>query len=345
VQRCFGLLAKPLSLILVALVLAACAGGAAPSTASALSAPAKAASSPSAQPSSSGQLKTVKIAIPIVGSSFTYLFAARDLGFFRNHGLEPQIVAIAPANAVAALQSGDLDYAAVVGSIIRSALKGVPERVVSIAANRPNFGIVGAKGLTSLDQLQGKIVAVDNPGSTSFVMLTELMKVKGLAGKYQTVHANSDETRLLLVTNGQAQGAILDTSNALRMQHEGFALLARPIDFPEAPFSGMGAAQSSLQKNRDFMKAGLQAALEGVDAMRTRKAEVVPIMVKELNLTAEQASEVYDQLRDGWTTNGRPTQGAVDFELKNDFETLELKEMPKPDQVFDFSLLDELGKK
>ena len=287
----------------------------------------------------------MKIATPIVGSSFMYLYAARDLGFFKNHGIDAQIVAIAPANAVAALQSGDLDYAAVVGSIIRSALKGIPERAVSIAANRPNFGVVGGKGLTTLDQLQGKVIAVDNPGSTSFVMLTELMKVKGMAGKYQTVHANSDETRSLLVTNGQAQGAILDTSNALRMQHDGFALLARPIDFPEAPFSGMGAAQAGLQKNRDLMKAGLQASLEGVEAMRSRKSDVVPLMVKTLNLTADQAGDVYDQLRDSWTMNGRPSQAAIDFELKNDFETLELKEMPKPEQVFDFSLLDELGKK
>jgi NitT/TauT family transport system substrate-binding protein len=324
---------------------ASTAASAAVSAKPAASAAASLAAKPAASTATpSGQLKTMKIATPIVGSAFAYLYAARDLGLFRNHGIDPQITALAPANAVAALQSGDLDYAAVVGSVIRSALKGIPERVVSIAANRPNFSILGAKNISSLEQLQGKVVAVDAPGSTSFVMLTELMKRKGLAGKYQTVTANSDETRALLVENNQAAAAIVDVSNGLRLEKDGYPLLAHVADFPEAPFSGMGAATAALQKNREFMKAGLQASLEGVEAMRTRKSDVVPIMVKTLNLTADQAGAVSDQMRGSWTADGKASQAAIDFELSNDQVTLELKEKPRPEQVFDFSLLDEIGR-
>ncbi|HLG70304.1 MAG TPA: ABC transporter substrate-binding protein [Chloroflexota bacterium] len=359
---------KRLVSLAVALLLSGCGGSAAP--ASAPAAPASAPSSPSsaavtrpsgsaapagasapsnagAKPAASaGQLKQIKIATPIVGSAFSYLYAARDLGLFKAHGLDAQIIAMPPANAVAALQSGDLDYAATVGSVIRSALKGIPERVVTIAANRPNFVILGAKGTTSIDQLKGKVVAVDAAGSTSYVMLTELLKRKGLAsGSYQTVAANSDEARALLVENGQATACILDVSNGLRLQAEGYPLLAQVADFPEAPFSGLGAATSAIQKNRPLLEAGLQATLEGVAAMRNRKAEVVPIMAKALNISQDQESAVYDAMKDVWTTDGKASDAANDFEFTNDQQALELKTKPTADQVYDFSMLDEVNKK
>lgn len=334
--------------MIVTLALAACGGSAAPASApsAAGSVAAKPAGSAAASGSASTQLKTMKIATPVVGSAFAYLYVARDLGMFKAHGIDPQILSMPPSNAVAALQAGDLDYAATTGSIIRSALKGIPERVVQVAANRPNFTVLGAKGVTSLDQLRGKVIAVDAPGSTSFVMLTELLKRKGFQkGDYKTVAANSDQSRSLLVQNNQAQGCIVDVANAVKFETDGYPVLAKVADFPDEPFSGLGSSTAALQKNRDFMKAGLQASLEGVAAMRSRKTDVVPIMAKTLNITEQQAGNVFDAMKDSWTTDGKPNQAATDFELANDQVTLELKEKPSPSQVYDFSLLDELAKK
>src|SRR5947209_2255907 len=132
---------KPLSICVLAItILAACGGGAAPATpqagspaasakpasaaASAASASAKPAASAAAKPSAAsqaaeaGQLRSIKMAVPTKGSAFSYLYLARDLGFFRKHGLDAQINVITPANAVTALQSGDLDFASTVGSTI-----------------------------------------------------------------------------------------------------------------------------------------------------------------------------------------------------------------------------------
>jgi len=334
-------------LALAVLLLAACGGTASP----ALSAPpvsGAASGKPvvSAGAAPAGQLKTLKIATPVVGSAFAYLYAARDLGYFKNHGIDAQIIALAPAASVAALQAGDLAFSAAVGSVARSALKGINVRVVLLAANKPNFIVLGAKGVTSIDQVKGKVVAVDAPGSTSFVMLTEVLKRKGLQpGQYQTVAANSDQARSLLVSNGQASACILDVSNAVKLEEEGYPVLAGIADLPEAPFSGLGTSPAAIQKNPDLLKAGLQATLEGIDAMRTKKAEVLPIMAKTLSITPAQAGAVFDAMQPSWTTDGRSSQAATDFELTNDQQALKLKQKPTPDQIYDFSLLDSLAKK
>src|SRR5437763_56162 len=107
---------KPLAILGLAVLLVACGStpAAAPSApASSLAIPsaakpaasaaasggasAKPAASAATKPAASAPLKTMKIATPIVGSAFSYLYAARDLGFFRNHGIEPQITSLAPA--------------------------------------------------------------------------------------------------------------------------------------------------------------------------------------------------------------------------------------------------------
>jgi ABC-type nitrate/sulfonate/bicarbonate transport system substrate-binding protein len=245
---------------------------------------------------------------------------------------------------VAALES-DLDYTATVGSTIRAALRGLPVRVTMVGSNRPDFVVLGAKGMTSLDQLRGKTLGVDAPQTTSNVMLTELLKRKGFQpSDYKMLTANTDESRMAELTSGQVAGSIVEVSTAVLFQKQGYPTLANVSDFPEEPFVGLGAAQSALQKKRDLLAAGMQAALEGVDAMRTQKDKVVPVMVKEFGLSSDDAGAIYDALRPAWTTDGKPSPAATQFELTNDQQAMELKQAPTADQVYDFSLLDSLSK-
>jgi len=322
----------------LALLLNACGG---PAT----SASTAAKPSASAPGPASGALKTMKIAVPTKGSAFAYLYVASDLGFFKNHGIDAQIAVIPPSNAVAALE-GDLDYTATVGSTIRAALRGLPVRVVMVGSNRPDFVVLGAKGLASIEQLRGKTLGVDAPQTTSNVMLTELLKRKGIpASDYKTLTAANDEARMAQLTSGQVAASIVEVSTAVLFQKQGYPTLANTGEFPEAPFVGLGAAQSALEKKRDLLASGMQAVIEGVAAMRTQKDKVVPVMVKEFGLANEDAGAIYDGLRASWTTDGKPSQAATEFELTNDQQTMELKQAPTPDQVYDFSLLESLTKR
>ena len=47
----------------------------------------------------------------------------------------------------------------------------------------------------------------------------------------------------------------------------------------------------------------------------------------------------------GWALDGRPTAGSVKFEFELAQREMGLKELPKPEQVYDFSLLEEVGKR
>jgi len=71
----------------------------------------------------------------------------------------------------------------------------------------------------------------------------------------------------------------------------------------------------------------------------------VPVLMKQLSINQEEATFIYDAIHKGWAVNGRPTAEALKLELELDQKDAGLKELPKPEQIYDFSLLDEVVKK
>ena len=85
--------------------------------------------------------------------------------------------------------------------------------------------------------------------------------------------------------------------------------------------------------------------LEATTIIATQKERTVPVLMKQLSINQEEATFIYDAIHKGWAVNGRPTAEALKLELELDQKDAGLKELPKPEQIYDFSLLDEVVKK
>ena len=85
--------------------------------------------------------------------------------------------------------------------------------------------------------------------------------------------------------------------------------------------------------------------LDAIRLIVTQKEKTVAVLMKQLALSQDEAAYVYDGMQGGWALDGKPTPGALKLEFELDQRDLGLKEPPKLEQVYDFSLLDELGKR
>ncbi|GEM_PF-2976787 len=308
----------------------------------AASASAGGSASASAKPAASG-LTPVSIEVPNKGIAFAYLYVAQDLGIFQKHGIDPRISVIAPPAASAALQAGELDFMSAVGSAMTAALGGLPIRVVEVSSNQPNFLMYGAKGVTSVDQLKGKTVAAYAPGNTVNLVMVELLKRKGLdASQYTILNAGADAGRAAAIQNGAAAATLMEASNALALKKDGFPQLTTIADVPALPFTGLAASQSTLKSKAAVMREAIAATLEGTDLMRTQKAQVLPVLQKEFDLSADDAGQLFDEMQGSWTDSGKPSQAATDFEFASLQVEQKLSAPVKPEQVYDFSIVDGL---
>ena len=99
---------------------------------------------------------------------------------------------------------------------------------------------------------------------------------------------------------------------------------------------------TNLQNKRELFRTVIQATLECIRITATQKERVLPVLMKQLSLSQEDAGAIYDAVHTAWALDGRPTPAATKFEFDIDQRDMGLKEPHRPEQVYDFSLLEEL---
>ena len=122
-------------------------------------------------------------------------------------------------------------------------------------------------------------------------------------------------------------------------------MLVRASDDIESSSGGLGTAIASLQNKRDVMRAAVQGAMEGLRIAATQRERVIPVYMKQFALNTEEAGYLYDYVAGSWSADGRPSVNAnkLDFEMTQ--RDMGLKEPPRLEQIYDFSLLDEIAKR
>jgi len=290
------------------------------------------------------KLKPLHIALANQSVTMTAIYVAKHLGIFEGYGYDARVLVLEPRAALAALLSGELDFYTAIGSTARAALRGVPVRVGLVALNRPDFSLVATKDIASIEQLRGKVIGGYTAQGTVNVVLHEMLRRKGFKpNDYKVVNAGT--ARAAALSSGSINVAVLNSVETVRMVKQGFHVLGRAADELELPQSGLGMSVASAQNRREFLKPAVKAVLEAIQIIVKQKDKTLPVLMKELALSRDDASYVYDALLAGWALDGKPTAAAMKLEFELDERLMNLKETPKPEQIYDFSLLDAVEKK
>jgi ABC-type nitrate/sulfonate/bicarbonate transport system substrate-binding protein len=290
------------------------------------------------------KLRPLRIALPSNTIAATHFYVGRSLGIFESHGFEPQILVLEPRAALAALLTGDLDFYTATGTTTRAALRGVPVRVIMVGLNRPDHVLVASKEITSIDQLRGKVLGGYTAQATVNTVLIELLRKRGLKpDEYKILNVGT--ARLPALLSGNVPAAVLNGLETAKAVKQGFRPLARAADEIELATGGLGASVASIQSKREIFRSVVQAVLESIRISATQKERVLPVLMKQFSLTQEDAVLIQDIVHKAWALDGRPTPGSQKFEFELAQREMGLKEPPKPEQVYDFSILDEIAKR
>ena len=138
-----------------------------------------------AAPASAQKLK-ISYAAP--NANFAQYFAAEDKGYFKDEGLDVELVQLGGGVATPALISGDLAYSGSPSSAISAILRGAPLRVILIGQSKPIYELWSFDpAVHKLEDLQGKIVALTIRGSTDELALRMILNKRGLPSNYVAI--------------------------------------------------------------------------------------------------------------------------------------------------------------
>src|ERR1043166_107953 len=122
----------------------------------------------------------VRIAVATSSMAFLVPFVAKDRGLYSKNGIDAEIIQMRPNIAMAALLSGDIDYAELIGSVIRSAAKGLPVRAISTGIKAPFFSFVAQKQYKSVKDLKGAVIGLTSIGGTNYISTRLTLRHFGL---------------------------------------------------------------------------------------------------------------------------------------------------------------------
>jgi ABC-type nitrate/sulfonate/bicarbonate transport system substrate-binding protein len=288
-----------------------------------------------------------KIRITYANNSLSFLaaFVARDRGFYAKNGLSAELVQARPAVNIAALVSGDVDYAEVFGSAIRSAARGAPVRAFSTSIKAPFFSLIVNPTIKSFKDLKGRVIGVTSLGGTNQISGRLMLQHFGVDPDRDVKFLAIGEEKFVVEAfkTKRVDAILVAPPFSILMKREGFAALANTADVVSIPLAGLSATVEKIKQNRSQVKRVLKSEIEALRYLREDAAGSVEVIRRRFAMDDAMARESYEVVVNAFSKDGRVDQTGVE----NLLEVERKAGLPKSvtvDQVIDASIAEEVLK-
>jgi NitT/TauT family transport system substrate-binding protein len=124
--------------------------------------------------------EAIKVAIPNYGANFAPVMIAEEKSYFKDEGLDVEVVLSGGGTATAALISGDVQYSSSPASAMSAILKGAAHKVTLVGQVRPNYRIWSFDpAVKTVDDLKGKSLAVISRGDSQEMSARVFLRSRG----------------------------------------------------------------------------------------------------------------------------------------------------------------------
>jgi NitT/TauT family transport system substrate-binding protein len=336
-----------LGLVTALLLAAACAPASRPAAerpaASAPAAPASPAVGASPPPAP----VAVKVGIAATSLNFLPAKVAVEQGFYRQYGLDVELVLVGAGVAAAAQMSGELDYTTSYPSAVRSIARGAPLKLVSTVVGAPLFVMLGRPEIGSLADLRGQPVGITTRGGAQDKVTHDLLATAGLdADTDVTILPAGGQITLLVdaLVNDRIKGAALSAPWFIRARDQGMRVLASAPERIREPQNGLIATDEQLTRRRDQVRHMVQAEIAAVRFIQANRAPTTALISDWLSISAREAEEAYDFVRPAYVPDCTIDVTAMERFLATEAQEGNIPPGMRVEQVADLTLAPEAAR-
>ncbi len=283
-------------------------------------------------PFAHAQIQKVRISISSRSNTSVPFYVAASKGFFREEGMDVEIIQANPRLGVMALVNGDVAFTGTFVSTVRGILSGFPLKIILVSFKKGVYYLIAHPSIKDIQDLKGKKLGVSSLRGSDHLVAEELLRSKGFnPAQLQPVVLGDTSVRAQSVITGAVEVTALSPPHDLMAQKMGGKVLAGP---PEVgmPASGMITSDRLIKENPQLVKRGLRAMLKANRFIEENRQETIRVLLQWVKQTPEIAARSYDVelksiLRDGIMS---------DSDMENFLERLFDKKKPL-DEVRDFS--------
>jgi NitT/TauT family transport system substrate-binding protein len=295
-------------------------------------------------------LKKVRLASSSTNVSFLALYTALHRGFFKEEGLDLEIIFM-PANlASTAVLNGDVDYNGAVTGTIGAAVQGRPMKVLLFTVAKPLLFLMGQKNIKDVKQLKGKKIAGSSPGGSATLLANQALKQIGLEpGKDVSVLQMSGNaaSRYAVLESGVVDASLLSVPENIIAHEKGYNELLFLGDVVEFPQNGFGTSDKRIRENPDEVYRMVRATLRGLQFIwdKNNQEAVTNILMKQWKVSdRKMAGEMARQVNRVLTKDAYVKPESVQVLVDLARESAKVTKPVNAMDVVDYSFLDKARK-
>jgi NitT/TauT family transport system substrate-binding protein len=237
-------------------------------------------------------------------SSSVPFWVAKEMGFFKKHGLDVDMLFInGSTRGIQSLIAGDLNFTGAVGtSAINGRLAGGDIRIISSLVNTLPYYIVGKPEIKSPEDLKGRTVATHIPGTSADFALRLALKRFGIAyDEIKAVMVGGSPARVAAVMTGQLDFTMVTEPGKIEAERAGLKVIVdmAKLDIP-FQFTCAVTTGQMIREQPEKVMGFVKAMAEAVHFYKNNKEEVIKIMQKytrgQERPVLEGAYAAYDEM-------------------------------------------------
>jgi NitT/TauT family transport system substrate-binding protein len=294
--------------------------------------------------------KKIRVSLSSTNVALLPTFAAYDKGFFREEGLEVELIQMAATLASTALMTGDLDYNGAATGVISAAVQGRPMKVLIFTVSRPLMFLMSKKEIKEPRDLKGKKVAGSTPGASATLLAMQALRHVGLDPAKDVSILPMGGTaagRLAVLEAGAVDASLLSVPENIFAREKGFNELMFLGDVVEFAQAGLGTTDKKIRESPDEVYRVVRAQLRSVTYLldKSRQPEIVDMVMKRWKLSDRKMAEaIFQDVVRVIGKNAVVTQASIQSLIDSAREGAKVTRPVKIEEVTDFSFVERARK-
>jgi NitT/TauT family transport system substrate-binding protein len=295
-------------------------------------------------------LKKVRLGVAATSVGFLPIYTAYHRGFYRDEGIDLEIILMSLAAANNAFFKGEIDYSAGLTGLALAAVRNYPAKILIFTVAKPLQSFMSRKDIKDPRDLKGKKVAGSSPGGSATILAYQALRHFGLEpGKDVQVlpMGGSGAGRLAVLEQGVVDASLLSVPENIIALHKGYNELIFLGDVVSFPQNGFGTSVARIQQQPEEVYKMVRATLRGLLFVtdESTREQTRDIMMKQWRVSdTKLAEEMLGYLKRGLAKDAVITSEAVQYFLDLTRETSNVTQPITAGQVVDFSFLDRARK-
>ena len=288
----------------------------------------------------------VRISVTNPNMSFLPSGVALKKGFFKDEGLDVEVIRMNVPNIITALVTGDIGYTLIFGSVVRGALRGMPMRAVASLLDSPTHALIAKPEYKSGKELKGKTVGIGNFGGTDEVAGRMMLKSFGLDTDkdLKFIALGPDRARLAALKEGLVDVAVIAPPGDALGKRMGFNVLLRAYEVFSFPFIGIGANLKTIKERPEEVKKVVKAMIRANRFIREDKEGAVKVLMEWGKVERDHAVASYDSTWRVFSPDGNIPQEGLRLVIDQAKAELKLTRDVPLNEIIDVAPLREAQK-